>query len=61
MAGNSALDASVVWGLIYFTSNYTLNLKNRINLNLFASRFDIDSSSIQVILDPTSKRINFLT
>ncbi|XP_025415786.1 LOW QUALITY PROTEIN: ABC transporter G family member 20-like [Sipha flava] len=51
-SGNDALNASAVWGLIYFTSNYTLMLKNRINL--FVNHYDIDFSSVQVTLDPTN-------
>jgi len=54
-SGNAALNASYIWGLIYFPSNYTLALKNRINLLLSLTRYDADASSVQVTLDPTSK------
>lgn len=54
-AGNAALNNSHIWGLIHFTSNYTLALKNRINKILLANRYDVDSSSVQITLDPTSK------
>ncbi|XP_025200889.1 LOW QUALITY PROTEIN: ABC transporter G family member 23-like [Melanaphis sacchari] len=51
-SGNLALNANLIWGLIYFNSNYTLTLKNR--LNLFVNRYDIDSSSVQITLDSTN-------
>lgn len=53
IVGNVALNVNRIWGLIYFTSNYTLSMKKRVNL--FANRYDIDSSSVQISLDPTSK------
>lgn len=55
--GNAALNNSHIWGLIHFTSNYTLALKNRISLILLANRYDIDSSLVKITLDPTSKYI----
>ncbi|KAF0762245.1 ABC transporter G family member 23-like [Aphis craccivora] len=51
-SGNAALNAKLIWGLIYFTSNYTLTLKNR--LNLFVNRYDIDFSSVQITLDSSN-------
>lgn len=53
-AANIALIDTNIQGLIYFTSNYTLMLKKRINMNLFADQFIINSSSVQITLDPTS-------
>lgn len=52
-SGNAALNANNILGLIYFTSNYTLTLKNRINF--YVNRYDLDSCSVKVTLDPTSK------
>lgn len=55
-SGDAALNASRIRGLIYFASNYTRALKNRLNLLLMANRYDVDASSVQITLDPTSKR-----
>ncbi|XP_015371211.1 PREDICTED: ABC transporter G family member 23-like [Diuraphis noxia] len=51
-SGNDALNSNFIWGLIYFTSNYTLTLKNR--LNIFVNSYDIDFSSVQITLDSTN-------
>lgn len=58
--GNAALNASHIWGLIYFTSNYTLALKNRINLLSSANSYDIDASSVRVALDPASNSDEYI-
>lgn len=59
-AGEAALNATHVWGLIYFTSNYTSMLKKRIDMKLFASRQVLDFSTAQITLDATSKLIHIL-
>ncbi|CAI6345583.1 unnamed protein product [Macrosiphum euphorbiae] len=51
-SGNDALNARFIWGLIYFTSNYTLTLKNR--LNIFVNSYDIDYSSVKITLDSSN-------